>query len=153
MKLYRLRRSQTLQASLQEAWHFFSSPLNLSSITPPWLNLAVHGEVSGRMFPGMVIRYRLTPLWGIPVTWISEITHVEPPHYFVDEQRFGPYRFWHHQHDFRPLNGGLEMIDTVHYSLKHGPIGVFMHALFVRKKLEEIFDFRENSLKQRFPLS
>jgi ligand-binding SRPBCC domain-containing protein len=102
------------------------------------------------MFPGMVIPYRLTPLFGIPITWISEITHVDPPHYFVDEQRFGPYRFWHHQHHFRPIKGGIEMIDTVNYFLRFGSLGRLMHALFIGKRLEEIFDFRQRSLERLF---
>ena len=102
------------------------------------------------MFPGMVIRYRLAPLFGIPLTWISEITHVQPPHYFVDEQRLGPYRLWHHQHHFRPVKGGTEMSDMVYYSLKYGPLGRLMHAFFIREQLEEIFDFRQKTLEQLF---
>jgi ligand-binding SRPBCC domain-containing protein len=153
MKLYRLHRTQTLHVSTEEAWHFFSSPLNLSSITPTWLHFAVSGEVPDPMFPGMIIRYRLMPLFGIPFTWISEITHVDPPHYFVDEQRLGPYRFWHHQHHFQPVNGGIEMIDTVYYSMKYGPLGRLMHAFLIRERLEEIFDFRQRSLKNLFEMN
>jgi ligand-binding SRPBCC domain-containing protein len=150
MILYRLDRIQKLSISLDEAWHFFSSPLNLPSITPPWLNLTILGELADRMFPGMIIRYRVTPFLGIPATWISEITHMEAPHYFVDKQRFGPYRFWHHQHHFLSTKGGIEMMDTVHYALKFGPVGRVMHAFVVKKKLEEIFDFRQRALTKRF---
>jgi ligand-binding SRPBCC domain-containing protein len=150
MKLYRLCRSQILPVSAQEAWQFFSSPLNLPAITPPWLNLAVQGQLPDHMFPGMVISYRLTAFFGMPLTWISEITHVDAPHSFVDEQRFGPYRFWHHHHRFLSMKGGMEMTDTVHYGLKYGPIGTFMHALFIRKRLEEIFDFRQRALEGFF---
>jgi ligand-binding SRPBCC domain-containing protein len=150
MKLYRLQRTQILHVSLEAAWEFFSSPLNLPSLTPPWLNLAVRGEVPDHMFPGMIIRYGLTPLFNIPATWITEITHVDPPHLFVDEQRFGPYRFWHHQHFFRPLDGVTEMTDVVHYSLKYGPLGRLMHTPLVRKRLNAIFDFRKRSIEGRF---
>jgi ligand-binding SRPBCC domain-containing protein len=150
MMLYRLHRVQNLSVSLEEAWQFFSSPLNLPSITPPWLNLTIRGEVAERVFPGMIIRYRVTPFLGIPYTWISEITHVEAPHSFVDEQRFGPYRLWHHRHHFRSMNGGIEMMDTVHYALKFGPVGTVMHTFIVRKKLEEIFDFRQRTLAKLF---
>jgi len=153
MRLYRLNRTQTLPVTPDEAWEFFSSPFNLSSITPPWLNLAVSGEVPDRMFPGMIIPYRVRPMFGIPVTWISEITHVDAPHYFVDEQRLGPFRFWHHQHHFRRLGGGIEMTDTVDYSMKYGPIGVWTHALFIRSRLEAIFDFRKRSLERLFQVS
>ena len=150
MKCFSLERTQFLPVSLESAWEFFSSPLNLPSITPPWLNLKVRGEVPDRMVPGMVIYYRVKPLLGIPVTWISEITQLNPPHGFVDEQRVGPYRFWHHRHLFRPLRGGIEMIDQVTYSLKYGPVGTLVHAVFVRKRLKEIFDFRQAALERRF---
>ncbi len=123
MKLYRLRRVQKLSIPMEDAWRFFSSPLNLPTITPPWMKFRNTGEVPDRMFPGMLIRYRLTPILGIPISWITEITHVDPPHSFVDEQRFGPYRFWHHHHLFRPAAEGTEMIDTVHYRLKYGILG------------------------------
>ena len=150
MKRYRLQRTQHLPVSCEHAWLFFSSPLNLPAITPRWLNLAPIGTLPDHMFPGMVIRYRVTPLFGIPVTWISEITHVDPPHFFVDEQLLGPYRKWHHQHHFRPVCGGVEMTDTIAYCLKYGFLGSLLHRLFVRKRLEEIFDFREKMLKRRF---
>lgn len=150
MKLYRLDRAQTLRVSSEEAWQFFSSPLNLPSITPPWLRLTVSEVVPDRMYPGMVIHYRVAPLLGVPVTWISEITHVDPPHYFVDEQRFGPYRFWQHQHYFRPAKDGIKMIDTVYYALKYGPLGRLIHSALIRRRLEEIFDFRQRALAQLF---
>ena len=150
MKLHRLQRRQHLPVSADAAWRFFSSPLNLPYITPGWLNLTPVGPLPERMFAGMMIRYRLTPLLGIPVTWISEITHVDEPHFFVDEQRFGPYRFWHHQHHFRPFNGGVEMIDTVSYGLKYSIVGTAMHALLIRRRLEEIFNFRQQTLAQYF---
>lgn len=150
MRLHRLQRVQILSVSLEEAWQFFSSPFNLPSITPPWLNLKVSNRVSNKMFPGMVIAYRVTPFLGIPVGWVSEITHVDPLRYFVDEQRFGPYRFWHHQHHFQTVEEGIEMIDTVHYALKFGLFGNLMHTFLIRKKLEEIFDFRRAMLGKLF---
>ena len=150
MKLYRLHRTQVLPVSLPDAWRFFSSPLNLPSITPPWLNLRIVGRVRERMVPGMLIRYRLTPLPGIAVNWVSEITHVQPPTYFVDEQRFGPYRVWHHQHRFRSVEEGVEMTDEVSYGLRYGLVGTLVHALFVCNRLEAIFDFRQQTLARRF---
>jgi ligand-binding SRPBCC domain-containing protein len=150
MNFYRLHRTQILPVSLEVAWQFFSSPLNLPSITPPWLNLQAVGEVPERMFPGMLIQYHVKPIFGIPLTWVSEITHVDAPHYFVDEQRFGPYRLWHHQHHFRKMNGGIEVIDTVSYSLKYGPVGRLMHAFVIRKQLEAIFEFRRRALEELF---
>jgi ligand-binding SRPBCC domain-containing protein len=150
MKLYRIRRIQTLPLSLDEAWNFFSSPSNLPEITPPWLHLRVVGEIADRMFPGMVIEYRVAPFLGIPFHWITEITHVDPPHYFVDEQRLGPYRFWLHQHHFKSVETGVEVIDAVHYGLRLGPFGRLIHALIIGKQLREIFDFRRRKLEQVF---
>lgn len=150
MRLHSIHRTQTLPVSLEKAWQFFSSPFNLPSIIPPWLKLTVTNGVSDQMFPGMIIRYRVTPLLSVSVTWISEITHMDPMHYFVDEQRFGPYRFWHHHHHFQPAKGGIEMTDTVHYSMKYGPLGGLMHAFLIRKRLEAIFDFRQRTLTHLF---
>ena len=150
MRLYQIHRTQVLPLTREEAWNYFSSPHNLPVITPPWLDLRVIGDVPERMFPGMVIHFRLTPLSGIQFNWITEITHVEPQKAFVDEQRFGPYRFWHHHHLFRPKGDGIEMTDRVAYCLKYGPVGELLHTLFIRKKLKEIFDFRERSLARLF---
>ena len=150
MKRYLLQRIQHLPVSTQQAWQFFSSPLNLPFITPPWLNLTPVNEVPNEMFPGMIIRYRVTPHPGWTVTWISEITRVDPPRYFVDRQRSGPYRFWHHQHHFRPVSGGVEMTDKVSYGLKCNLFGKVIHTFFVRPRLEEIFNYRCRALAQRF---
>jgi len=102
------------------------------------------------MFPGMVIRCRVKPVFALSVTWITEITHMDAPRYFVDEQCFGPYRFWQHQHRFSPRPGGLAMTDTVHYGLRYGPLGRLLHALIIRKRLEAIFDFRCARLERIF---
>ncbi len=150
MKLHHLHRTQFLPISVEDAWQFFSSPHNLPAITPPWLNLKISEGVFDSMFPGMLIRYRLTPMFGWPITWVSEITHAKPPTYFVDEQRFGPYRFWHHQHHFRTVNEGVEMTDIVSYQLKFGPIGTLLHASLVKKRLKDIFDFRQQTLVHIF---
>jgi ligand-binding SRPBCC domain-containing protein len=150
MNRYRLQRIQHLPVSREQAWRFFSCPLNLPTITPPWLNLTPLGKVPERMYTGMVIRYRVTPLLGIPVTWISEITHLDPPHAFVDEQRIGPYRLWRHRHAFRPVKNGIEMTDTVRYAMKYGPLGSAMHAFIICKRLEEIFDYRQKTLERLF---
>ncbi len=152
MKRYLIRRSQRLPVSMQQAWLFFSSPLNLPAITPPWLNLTPVNEVPDEMFPGMMIRYRVTPLPGWKVTWVSEITRVDPPRFFVDRQQSGPYRFWHHQHHFRPVNGGVEMIDKVRYGLKCDLFGLVIHTYFVRPRLEAIFDYRCRALERLFTI-
>ena len=106
MKFFRLLEDQTLPIPLREAWDFFSDPGNLPRITPPWLGFEVTSEPPPRMYPGMVLTYRVRPLLGIPVSWMTEITQVSEPEYFIDEQRFGPYRLWHHEHRFEEAPGG-----------------------------------------------
>jgi len=150
MKLHLIERTQALPVSLEESWQFFASPLNLPKITPPWLNLKVTQKIPEQMFPGMLISYRVRPLFGIPLTWITEITHVDAPNYFVDEQRMGPYRFWQHQHHFRQIPNGVEMTDVVNYALKFGMFGRLVHAIFIRNQLENIFDFRKRILEKLF---
>ena len=150
MKLYRLERRQILPISLEKAWAFFSDPHNLQQITPVWLDFKITHPISGKMYPGMIIRYRLKTLFQIPTTWITEITHVDAPYFFVDEMRLGPYRLWHHQHRFIEQTGGIEMQDTVHYALKFGWFGQILHNMLIRTKLMEIFDYRHAALDTIF---
>jgi ligand-binding SRPBCC domain-containing protein len=150
MKLYCLKRSQCLPISLKEAWHFFSQPLNLPQITPPWLEFKLTCNVPENMYAGMLITYRLKPLPGIPITWISEITHVRKPEFFVDEQRSGPYQLWHHQHFFRPTENGTEVCDIVHYALGLGPLNSLVNRLVVQPKLNSIFEYRQGKLYRIF---
>ena len=150
MKVHQLHTTQVLPITLDEAWDFFSSPANLPVITPPWLDFQMTNAVPERMQPGTIITYRIRPVLGVPIRWTTEITHLEAPHYFVDEQRFGPYKLWHHQHFFRAVDGGVECEDLVHYGLGFGPAGTLAHRLMVRGKLEEIFAFRREALAKRF---
>ncbi len=152
MATYLLERVQRLPISIEEAWRFFSSPLNLRDITPPYMRFEVLSDKRWveRMYPGQIITYTVRPLLGIPLFWMTEITHVREGEFFVDEQRVGPYALWHHQHHFRPIEGGVEMTDLVHYRLPLGPIGDLAHALFIRRQLEGIFDYRYKVLEERF---
>jgi ligand-binding SRPBCC domain-containing protein len=150
MKAHRIRAAQFLPLTQGEAWSFFSNPRNLPRITPPWLSLEVISDPPDRMYPGLLIEYRVRPLLGIPMGWLTEITHVVEPHRFVDEQRFGPYRFWHHQHRFRASGGGVEMEDEVHYLLPGGPLGRVADSCLVRRRLMEIFEFRRRSVERIF---
>ncbi len=152
MAVYTLERVQRLPISLEEAWAFFSSPLNLREITPPYMRFEVLSDPKwvGKMYPGQIITYTVRPLLGIPLFWMTEITHVREGEFFVDEQRVGPYALWHHQHHFKPIEGGVEMTDLVHYRLPLGILGDLAQALFVRRQLEEIFDYRYRVLEQRF---
>ena len=147
-----LREVQRLPISLPEAWSFFSDPRNLSRITPPSLGLEVTSDLPGVMYPGMIITYRVRPIPWVSVGWVTEITHVREPVLFVDEQRFGPYRFWHHEHHFREVEGGVEMKDIVHYALPLGTIGRVFGGPLVRRRLERIFSFRRRFLVREFGL-
>ncbi len=105
---------------------------------------------AGSMYAGMMIEYSVRPMFGIPLRWVTEITHVREPEFFVDEQRFGPYAFWHHQHSFKEVPGGIEMTDIVSYALPFGFLGSIVRELFVKKKLETIFDYRRDVLNSMF---
>ncbi len=136
---------------MEEAWDFFSSPVNLKEITPKHMKFEIK-YISGRdrMYAGQIIRYIVNVLPAIPVKWTTEITHVNEPYYFVDEQRFGPYALWHHQHRFKPVEGGVEMIDEVNYAVPFGILGRLANWLFVSKQVNTIFDYRFEVLDQLF---
>jgi len=142
-RVYVLKRVQRLSISVDEAWDFFSHPRNLFALTPPQLNLKFTNELFGAaMYPGQIITYKVKPLLGIPLFWMTEIMHVDKPHFFVDEQRRGPYSLWHHEHHFKPIAGGVEMTDLVHYAIPFGPLGTLAHRMFVKKQLNDIFEYR-----------
>ena len=152
MRLSRIDRRQVLPTTLEAAWAFFCDPRNLSVITPPDMHFEVISEVPAHIHAGLLIQYRVDPFPGWRARWLTEITHVSAPRLFVDEQRFGPYRFWHHQHHFREVPGGVEVRDLVHYALPGGPLGALVDARAVAPRLAAIFDFRERVLEQRFAL-
>jgi ligand-binding SRPBCC domain-containing protein len=146
-----LEFSQVIKAGIVPAWDFFSDPRNLARITPPELDFKILTELPARVYPGMMIEYRVRPLLGIPVRWVSEITHVEPGKFFVDEQRIGPYRIWHHEHHFKELDGGrVEINDRVTYVLPFGPLGNLAHPFLVKPRLAKIFAFREQAVNRIF---
>ncbi len=148
--VYTLERTQNLPISLEEAWDFFSSPANLKKITPTYMGFDVQGEIPEKMYPGLFIHYKVRPLFGIPMNWTTEITHVRDFSYFVDEQRVGPYSIWHHEHFFEAIPGGVAMKDRVSYLIPFGPLGDLVHPWLVRPKLEEIFAFRFHAAEQLF---
>ena len=150
MPIHTLHRRQILPLSRAEAWTFFSDPRNLARITPPDMGFdVVTPDLPNHIYPGMVIEYRVTPLPGLRMTWLTEITHVKEGESFVDEQRVGPYAIWHHEHHFRDLpDGRMEMEDRVTYVLPFGWLGNIVHPFLVRPQLEKIFAFREKAVKQ-----
>ena len=150
MKIYSLKRSIKLKMTMEESWDFFSNPNNLTLITPPSLNLNITSKLPDKMYAGMIITYTVAPILNIPMTWVTEITHVDEPRFFIDEQRFGPYKFWHHQHRFEQIEGGVEATDLVNYALPLDPLSRTANSLIVKKQLKEIFDFRCEYLEKRF---
>ena len=134
---------------LDECWAFFSDPRNLSKITPPSLRLRVRSELPPEIHPGLMIRYTVSPLLGIPMEWLTEITQVRKPDYFVDEQRVGPYRIWHHEHSFHAVAKSVtEVHDLVHYVPPLGPLGAIINGVVIRTQLARIFAYREEQLRR-----
>ncbi|MBC7934806.1 MAG: SRPBCC family protein [Rhizobacter sp.] len=150
-KVYSIKRVQVMPVDITVAWDFFSDPRNLEAITGGGMDFRIisshHGE---EMYSGQIIEYSLKPLLGIKMYWMTEITHVEQHRFFVDNQRFGPYSLWHHQHHFKAVEGGIEMTDIVHYKLPLWFLGDIAHALFVKKILNDIFDFRYKKVEELF---
>lgn len=151
MKPFSFQRTQILPISLRTAWTFFSNPANLVKITPPEMDFRITSPLQNDVYAGQIITYTVRPLLRLSVNWTTEITHVERPTFFVDEQRFGPYRFWHHQHRFREVNGGVEVFDLVHYLLPYDQLTGFINTIFVAPRLRKIFDYRTAALTKLFP--
>lgn len=150
-KMYTLKTIQRIPVTVQEAWDFFSKPDNLKVLTPPQLGFIIlSDQCKEKIYAGQVIEYNVKPLWGISLYWMTEITHVQEKVYFIDEQRFGPYTFWHHQHHFNFIDGGVEMIDIVHYKLPLWFLGDVANSLFVRYQLQQIFDYRFKKVEALF---
>lgn len=146
--IYTMEVQQYLNISLSEAWDFFSSPGNLSKITPPHMGFIITSGIPEKMYSGQIITYKVSPFPGIKTNWVTEITHVSEGQFFVDEQRFGPYRMWHHEHHFKIQDQGVLMTDRVSYKLPFGFLGRIAHVVFVKKQLTNIFAFRENILNK-----
>ncbi len=151
MGFHQLIKLQDIPADLETIWDFISRPENLKLITPDGMDFEiVSSDVPEVMYPGMIIEYRVSPLKGMRQRWVSEITHIQEGRYFVDEQRVGPYTMWHHEHFVEPIDGAVRMKDIISYKLPFGPLGDLAHALFVRRKLESIFEYRRTALEARY---
>lgn len=148
MATYSLKTVQKIPVTLPEAWNFFASASNLQSITPEAMGFRIiskhHGE---KLYAGQIIEYIVRPVFSIRMYWMTEITQVKDKEYFIDEQRKGPYSMWHHQHHFKEIEGGVEMTDIVHYRLPMGFLGKIANSLFVKKKLQHIFNYRYERIK------
>ena len=151
MSTFSIKTVQNIPTDIAKAWEFFSNPANLQAITPEKLGFKILSAHHGRvMYPGQIIEYKVKPVMGIPIYWMTEITHVRDRQFFVDEQRFGPYQLWHHQHHFREIEGGVEMTDIVHYRIPLGIIGNLANAMFVKNQLRGIFEYRFSRVEELF---
>ena len=150
MKIFRLEKSINLPITIEECWEFFSNPNNLKVITPKYMGFDILDLEDTKIYAGQIIKYNVSPLFGLNMKWVTEITHVKKNKFFVDEQRFGPYKFWHHKHKFEIIDGGIKAIDILDYALPLGVVGEFFHPLFIKPKLEEIFKYREKKLIEIF---
>lgn len=151
MSLHRLHVKQSIPATIDTCWQFFSKPGNLKKITPQHMGFEIHTpEAQLPMYQGMLIEYTVKPMLGIPMKWLTEISSCQAPHFFVDEQRAGPYTFWHHQHHFRAVDGGTEIEDIIHYRLPLGIIGDMVNRLHVANQLKGIFNYRKQVIEHEF---
>lgn len=141
---------QFLPISLEEAWTFFSSPKNLNLITPSELEFRILDDLPDQMYQGMMIRYKIKPMLNIPLDWVTGITMIKDHQFFIDEQRIGPYKVWHHEHHFKAVDGGVLMTDKLYYDIGMGPLGYLAGKLWVDRQVQGIFKFREVKLKELF---
>ncbi len=149
--LHTLQTSQFIKSDIKTVWDFMSSPKNLATITPEYMQFQVLSDLGdGKMYQGQIIEYFVRPILGIKLHWVTEITHVQENDFFVDEQRFGPYKFWHHKHFIKEVNGGVEMNDLVHYQLPFGLIGKLGNEILVKKQLQQVFDYRFKVVEKKF---
>ncbi len=150
MKVYSLKTEQFVNASIEECWSFFSNPKNLQKITPSDMGFKITDFDEKNMYAGQIIQYKVSPLFGIKLGWMTVITVVKEQSYFVDEQRFGPYTLWHHKHFFEAKDNGVLMTDLIHYALPLSFIGRIMNTLVVKNKLKTIFDYRKVKVDELF---
>lgn len=151
MAFFQFKREQFLSNNLEQVWSFISNPGNLKRITPKSMGFDITSEdLAEKMYEGMIISYRVSPLLGIPTTWVTEITHVKEYHYFVDEQRVGPYKMWHHEHFLEATKNGVKMTDIVSYEPPFAMLGIIANQLVIKRKLNQIFDHRAKVMENLF---
>jgi len=151
MPLYQFKKQQKVNASIDDIWAFISSPANLKEITPDYMGFdIISKDLPDKMYPGMIICYKVKPLFGIKTSWVTEITQVREKEYFVDEQRVGPYAIWHHQHFIKPIKNGVLMTDIVSYKPPLGVLGAIANSLIIKNKLNEIFNYRTIAIEKRY---
>ena len=148
--IYTLKVKQNLKMSLDDAWNYFSNPSNLSEITPTKMGFNITSEKSDFMYVGQIISYKVSPLLGLKMNWVTEITHINDKIFFVDEQRFGPYTMWHHEHLFTEIGDKTEITDKVSFKLPFGFLGRLFAPVIVIPQLKKIFNHRIEVLEKKF---
>lgn len=151
MRVKRKEWVQDVPQPLDKIWDFFSRPENLMTITPEGVFKSIQTDLEGvEMYEGMLIQYTIAPLFNIPMNWVTEITYIKDKEYFIDEQRFGPYAFWHHQHHFEAIEGGTRMRDILHYKVPIPVIGDLADLILVDGQVNQIFTYRDKVVEELF---
>jgi ligand-binding SRPBCC domain-containing protein len=146
-----MKTEQKVPADMKTLWNFISSPRNLSKITPEHMGFQITNEpIPEKMYPGMIISYKVKPLFGIEMNWVSEITQLREYEYFIDEQRVGPYAIWHHEHHVKEIDGGVLMSDIISYKPPFGFLGDIANTIIIKSQLKSIFDFRFQAMEKTF---
>lgn len=148
--IYTLTVKQLVKAPVEAVWAFFSNAENLNRLTPSDLGFVITSSPVAEMYPGQIITYKIGIFPLIKSNWVTEITFIKENSYFIDEQRFGPYKMWHHEHHFRSTENGTEMTDKVSLALPFGLLGHLAWQLFVKHKLTGIFNFRSQTIQKIF---
>tara|TARA_B100001113_G_scaffold73297_1_gene56863 strand:+ start:51 stop:578 length:528 start_codon:yes stop_codon:yes gene_type:complete len=149
--IYSLKVKQKINQPIEEVWSFFATPKNLNELTPKNMSFKIISGRSNDFFPGKIISYSVNPFKYWKIKWVTEITHINKNKLFIDEQRFGPYLMWHHEHHFiKNDDGSTTIYDKVIYKIPYGIIGKIAHKLFIRKRLKEIFNFRKKRINELF---
>lgn len=149
--MHQFKTEQFLPIDKKKAWDFFSSPKNLSFITPPEMEFKILTVLNKEnIYEGMKIDYTVKPLFGISVHWQTEICKLANQNYFTDRQIKGPYKIWEHTHTFIEKNNGILMTDVVNYELHFGWVGNFANSILVKRKIQSIFDYRKKILEKLF---
>ena len=148
--IYTLVIKQVLSTDLKTAWAFFSNPENLAQITPPEMGFIQTSDKAQKMYPGQIITYKIGIPGFLKTNWVTEITQVKENSFFIDEQRYGPFSMWHHEHFFIVKGNEIEITDKVSYKIPFGFLGYLAHSIFVKKQLQKIFKFRYEKLSVLF---
>ncbi|WP_103070563.1 SRPBCC family protein [Aquimarina sediminis] len=149
--IYTLKTEQILNVPRDKAWDFFSSAENLQKITPKHMGFEITSSVESKTYAGQIVTYKVGILPGIKSNWVTEITQVKNQVFFIDEQRFGPYKMWHHEHWFEELPDSKTLMkDKISYKIPFRILGHLAQRIFVKKQLETIFKYRHSTLEKLF---